>query len=119
MRTTVFVKNLRVQAAHGITETEKRTKRTFQVDISIECDSKATETDAIKDTVNYAVVADIAHSVLTGVARNTVEKVAAEIGGKVLTLSNQIAAVEVTVAKVPPPLSYEVEATGVTLRFTQ
>jgi dihydroneopterin aldolase len=52
---------------HGVFEQEKREGQTFTVDIEVTSDfSAAVKSDDVRDTVNYAELANIAHAAITG-----------------------------------------------------
>jgi dihydroneopterin aldolase len=64
---------------HGVFEQEKREGQTFSVDIEVTSDfSAAVKSDDVRDTVNYAELANIAHAAITGEPFDLIEKLARE-----------------------------------------
>ncbi|MGI9303976.1 MAG: dihydroneopterin aldolase [Gammaproteobacteria bacterium] len=54
----VFIRDLRVDAVIGIYEWEQRIRQTVRIDLEMGADvSRAAQTDAIEDTLNYKAVA--------------------------------------------------------------
>ena len=63
---------------HGVLESERVAGQNFSVDLILGID-RAGSRDSLADTVDYAVVAERAHAVLTGEAVDLIETVAERI----------------------------------------
>lgn len=99
---------------HGVSVAERTFPQPFSVDVRLHCDLRtAAETDDLGDTVDYAKVADIAAEVIEGPPVCLLETLAERIAQRVLLTSAKIAAVEVAVRKLRPPLDLPLQSVGV------
>ncbi|APT85497.1 dihydroneopterin aldolase [Corynebacterium aquilae] len=90
---------------HGVFEEEKRTGQPFIVDITCWLDSTpAAASDNVADTVHYGELAEMAHRIVTGPARDLIETVAAEIADTAMKEWPILHAVEVTIHKPLAPI---------------
>ena len=114
---TIEVRGLRVMARIGVTDAELETERALTVGIAIESSAnRATETDAIADTIDYSAVAALAAGICRAEPNRTLERLAARIAAGVLA-EHPAAAVEVEVEKPDPPMDESVEGVAVRLRL--
>ena len=89
---------------HGVFDSEKRDGQTFIVDIEVTTNfDSAIRSDDVRDTVNYAELAGIAHAAITGEPVNLIEKLADKIARECLDISG-IVSVSVTVHKPQAPI---------------
>jgi len=88
---------------HGVFEQEKREGQTFSVDIEVTSDFSAAKSDDVRDTVNYAELADIAHAAITGEPFDLIEKLADTIARECLDIAG-VTSVTVTVHKPNAPI---------------
>lgn len=89
---------------HGVFEHERREGQNFSVDLEIITDfAVAVSSDDVRDTVNYAQLADIAHAAIVGQPVNLIEKLADSIARDCLQIAG-VAAVTVTVHKPQAPI---------------
>jgi dihydroneopterin aldolase len=89
---------------HGVFDFEKRDGQTFIVDIEVETNfDSSVKSDDVRDTVNYAELANIAHAAMTGEPVNLIEKLADQIARECLDISG-IVSVSVTVHKPQAPI---------------
>ncbi len=96
---------IRGRGHHGVFPTERRDGQEFIVDISVHlASSSAAISDALADTVNYAVVADLVHERIIGEPVDLIETLAENIAAAVLSLSG-VSSVEVTVHKPQAPIT--------------
>jgi dihydroneopterin aldolase len=113
---TIRVRALRVMARIGITEAELEVERPLCIDIAIDsAANRATETDEIADTIDYAAVSDLAAGVARSEPHRTLERLAAKIADGVLAEFGA-SGVEVAVEKPDPPMPETVAGVSVTLR---
>ena len=113
---TIRVRDLQVAARIGITDAELAVERPLRIAIAIETESnRATETDEIADTVDYAAVATLAAELTRSQPHRTLERLAARIAAGVLE-GFAASAVEVEVEKPDPPMDESVAGVSARLR---
>ncbi len=113
MQTIIKLKNMRFFAYHGVLPQEKAIGNHFIVNIEFYADvSKSFETDNVNDTVNYASVYELAKAEMA-IPSDLIEHVAGRIFNKIKADFPQISALKVSVSKLNPPVSGEVEASEV------
>jgi dihydroneopterin aldolase len=101
----IMLAGIRGHGHHGVFPTERRDGQEFIVDISVHlASSSAAISDALADTVNYAVVADLVHERIIGEPVDLIETLAENIAAAVLSLSG-VSSVEVTVHKPQAPIT--------------
>ena len=89
---------------HGVLEHERQDGQTFLVDLEVVTNfDSAISSDDVRDTVNYAELAEIAHAAITGEPVNLIEKLANQIASDCLDIAGVIA-VTVTVHKPQAPI---------------
>ncbi|AYJ33623.1 dihydroneopterin aldolase [Corynebacterium xerosis] len=127
MADRIALTGLKVRGNHGVFDHEKRDGQDFSCDITLWLDfGAAAASDDLADTVDYGAVAQIAHDVIAGPARDLIETVAVEIAEKLLAADGAAAAaasrppllhaVEVTIHKPQAPISLEFGDVAVTAR---
>jgi dihydroneopterin aldolase len=90
---------------HGVFEHERREGQTFSVDLEVVTNfESAISSDDVRDTVNYAELAEIAHAAITGEPVNLIEKLANQIASDCLEIAG-VTAVTVTVHKPQAPIA--------------
>lgn len=98
---------------HGVFEKEKRDGQKFTVDIEVTSDfSAAVKSDDVRDTVNYAELAEIAYAAITGKPFDLIEKLADVIARECLDISG-VTSVMVTVHKPNAPIKVPFENVAV------
>ena len=101
----IMLAGIRGHGHHGVFPAERRDGQEFIVDIKVHLVSnKAAKSDALADTVNYAVVADMVHERIIGEPVDLIETLAENIAAAVLSLSG-VSRVEVTVHKPQAPIA--------------
>ena len=101
---------------HGVLEHERLEGQNFSVDLEVVTDfSSAISSDDVRDTVNYAELAAIAHTAIVGEPFNLVENLANCIARDCLDISG-VTSVTVTVHKPQAPI--EVPFTNVSVSRT-
>jgi hypothetical protein len=89
---------------HGVFDSEKRDGQIFLVDIEATTDfTTAINSDDVSDTVNYAVLAEIAHAAITGEPFNLIEKLADQIARDCFAVPG-VKKIKVTVHKPQAPI---------------
>jgi dihydroneopterin aldolase / 2-amino-4-hydroxy-6-hydroxymethyldihydropteridine diphosphokinase len=113
MSDKIFLKGVSGVGYHGVFEHEKREGQTFVVDVEVTSDfSAAVKSDDVRDTVNYAELADIAYEAITGQPFDLIEKLADVIARDCLDISG-VTAVTVTVHKPNAPIAVPFENVSV------
>jgi dihydroneopterin aldolase len=89
---------------HGVFEQERRAGQNFAVDLEVVTNfDSAISSDDVRDTVNYAELAEIAHAAIVGEPYNLIEKLANQIAHDCLDISG-VTSVTVTVHKPQAPI---------------
>ena len=113
MRTVVKLNNMHFYAYHGVLPHENVVGNRFVVNICIEVDvSAACQSDDIKDTINYAEVYYIVKAEMDTTAK-LLEHVAYRILRSIKAAFPKIAAIEVRLTKMHPPIIGDVESAEV------
>lgn len=113
---SIELRSLRVMARIGISDPELAIERPLKLDITIDSPAnRATETDAIADTIDYSAVAALAAGLCREQPHRTLERLAARIADALLERFGA-AAVEVEVSKPDPPMDESVDHVTVRLR---
>ena len=90
---------------HGVLEHERRDGQNFLVDLEVVTNfDSAISSDDVRDTVNYAELAEIAHAAIIGEPVNLIEKLANQIASDCLDIAG-VTAVTVTVHKPQAPIA--------------
>jgi dihydroneopterin aldolase len=103
---------MRYRARHGVLPQEKVEAQPFEVDVILHADlSRASETDALDDTVDYSALHELVGALVTGPSFDLVEGLAGAIARAVLgaTAPALVDAVEVRVRKPEAPLNGELD----------
>jgi dihydroneopterin aldolase len=101
---------------HGVFEAERANGQDFYVDVELEVDlTRASVSDDVKDTINYAEVTDLVVEEITTNPVSLIEKLAGRIAERIKVNFAQAARVTVTVHKPQAPVSAEVKDISVTI----
>ena len=108
MITTIRLEGAEFRTYHGCYDLEKKVGNRFVVDVCIEAEiGDAAERDDVTSTVNYLTVYELVREEM-GVVSNIIENVALRIADRIKASWDGILRVEVTVAKLAPPLGGKV-----------
>lgn len=100
---------------HGVLDSEKQSGQPFFVDITMFTDfQRASESDDVENTVNYAEVAELIRDVITGDSLDLIETLAENIAQAVLARF-PLEAVELTVHKPKAPIEVTFSDVSVTV----
>ena len=117
MESLIRLNKMKFHAFHGIMEQEKRVGNTFIVDLELILDlSKASETDDVSDTINYAEIYEIVKNEME-ISSNLLEHVAGRILRRIKKEFPVIKKLEICLAKVRPPMEGEVESAAIEMRI--
>ena len=105
---------------HGVYDHERINGQDFFVDVVLELSlSKASKSDALKDTVDYGRVCDIIIEAIAGPPSALIEKLAGDIGEELLKAFKPVKKVLVTVHKPGAPVDAQVLDIAVTVERTR
>lgn len=111
----ITLTGLRVFGRHGVLEQERIDGQDFLVDIVAWVDlADAADSDALKHTVHYGEMAELAARIVGGEPYNLIEALAGRIGDELLARW-ALRAVEVTVHKPGAPIPLEFADVAVTI----
>ena len=112
---SITLKGLRIPAHHGVTGAERAAGQTFVVDVMARLDLTAPgRTDDLSKTLDYGVLAEAIHRLVSSERWNLIETVAERVAD--LTLENELVTrVEVTVHKPEAPIRVPFEDVAVTI----
>lgn len=101
---------------HGVFEHERKEGQRFGVDVVLNLDlSQASLSDALSDTVDYGVIANLVEAIIVGEPFSLLEKLAGSIADKLLQQFSALEKVEVTVHKPQAPLTVKFQDVAVTV----
>jgi len=116
MADLIEIKGIKSFGYHGVLESEKITGQDFYVDVVLEVDlTRASATDDVSDTINYAEVTDLVVAEITGDRVSLIEKLASKIADRIKATYPQAATVSVTVHKPQAPVNAQVKDISVTI----
>ncbi len=116
MADLIEIKGIKSFGYHGVLESEKVTGQDFYVDVVLVVDlSRASVTDDVFDTINYAEVTDLVVREITGDPVSLIEKLAGNIADRIKATYPQAATVSVTVHKPQAPVNAQVKDISVTI----
>jgi len=108
---------MKFYAFHGVLEQEQRVGNIFIVDLKLYVDlSKASETDNLSDTINYAEVYKIV-KIEMDIPSKLLEHVAGRILRKIKKEFPVIEGIEICLAKERPPIEGEIESAAVVMKI--
>lgn len=114
-KSTILLENINIYAYHGVLPEEKKIGTNYIINIAIDADLwKATQSDDLKDTMNYAEISDIIHQEMA-ISSDLLEHVANRITQKVYEKFNQITNIKIKITKTAPPMRGEMDGASVVL----
>lgn len=115
MTSKILLENIKIYAFHGVLPEEKRIGNYFIINAEVHADLwKASETDDLADTVNYAEINEIIHAEMK-IPSQLLEHVAGRIIKKILGKFPKIEFVKIKITKTNPPMKGEMEGVSVEL----
>jgi dihydroneopterin aldolase len=101
---------------HGVFDSERANGQDFYVDVDLEVDlTRASVSDDVKDTINYAEVTDLVFEEITTNPVSLIEKLAGRIAERIKVTFAQASRVTITVHKPEAPVDAEVKDISVTI----
>ena len=112
---SIKLKNIRVYAYHGCLDEEGHIGSDYLVNLKVKADlTQASKTDSLADTVDYVLLQSIVRKEMAFRSK-LLEHVAERIMDSVLTKSEMVREVKVSVAKRNPPIGGDVAEVRVTM----
>ncbi len=119
-RGTVRLINAVFYAHHGVMKEEHRVGGRFEVDVAMDLDfADAAEADDLSRTVDYELVYQDVHRIVTQNKFYLIERLALLIAKAVLDRNHQVEQVEVTVRKSNPPVGGPCDRAEATYRLAR
>jgi dihydroneopterin aldolase len=116
MADLIEIKGIKSFGYHGVFESENIAGQDFFVDVLLELDlTRASATDDVSDTVNYAEITDLVVEEVTGDRVALIEKLAGRIADRIRSAYPQITAASITVHKPQAPVNAQVKDISVTI----
>lgn len=113
MTSKIILENLKIYAFHGVLPEEKIIGTTFILNVEVHADLwKATETDDLQDTINYAAINDILHAEMA-IPSQLLEHVIGRIFKKLQVSFPQITFIKIKLTKTNPPMRGEMDGVSV------
>jgi len=111
----ISLTGLQVLAKHGVLASEKENEQLFVVDVDLGLDlAEAGDSDDLSATVDYGVLAERIHHVVSDESHDLIETIAESVAAEVLS-DGRIETVRVTVHKPNAPIDRTFEDVSVTL----
>lgn len=111
----ISLNNIRVYAYHGCLEEESKIGSDYRVDLEVEANlQKAALTDILIDTVDYVHLQQIVKEQMQQPSK-LLEHVAQRIIQAILSEIVLVERVDITVAKINPPIGGDVESVAVSM----
>lgn len=108
----IIIDRIKAFGHHGVFEEEKKNGQDFYISIKMTL-KELTESDELKNTVNYAEVAEMAHCIATKGSYDLIETLASSIATAILMRYKVIKEVEVRVDKPNAPIPLEFDSVAV------
>src|SRR5258708_36459060 len=100
----IMIAGLRELGVHGVLPEEQSRPQPFEVDVELEVDlTRAGESDALDDTVDYAAVSEAVSRVVRSERHQLLERLATRIA-EVCRVDERVTGVAVTVRQLHPPV---------------
>lgn len=113
----IELRGLRLTAVVGVLPEERERAQPLEVDLDVHVDlAAAAASDRLEDTVDYGELCTRCARVATGAAPVLLERLAGLLADSVLDADPRIAAVDVAVRKLRPPVPHDLATSGVRVR---
>lgn len=118
MKSKILLENLKIYAVHGVLPEEKIIGNYFIVNAEIHADlEKATESDNLHDTINYAAINDIIHGEMK-IHSHLLEHVIGRIFKSLEAAFPQITFMKIRLTKTNPPMKGEMDGVSIEIEKT-
>lgn len=115
----IFLKDIQCYAYHGVAPQENLIGNEYTVNLKLKVDiTKASQTDEVEDTVNYAEVHNVVKTEMA-IPSKLLEHVGGRIVQKLFGKFPSIKEVELRLSKRNPPMGADIDAAGIELNCTR
>ncbi|APD06563.1 dihydroneopterin aldolase [Flavobacteriaceae bacterium UJ101] len=105
----LHLQNIKIFAYHGCMQVEEMIGSFYEVNLIVKADlSKVSNTDNIKDTVNYVELNKIIHEQMAIVSK-TIEHVGNRILNEIGKVLSDVKWAEISISKINPPVEGDME----------
>ena len=112
-KSRILIEDLKIFAKHGVLQEENVVGTYYLVNLEIEANIwKASQTDALEDTINYAEINEIIHQEMA-IPSKLLEHVIGRIFSKLEQNFPQIIAMKIKLTKVNPPMKGEMKGVSI------
>ncbi len=112
-KSRILIEDLKIFAKHGVIQEENVVGTYYLVNLEIEANIwKASQTDALEDTINYAEINEIIHQEMA-IPSKLLEHVIGRIFSKLEQNFPQIAAMKIKLTKTNPPMKGEMKGVSI------
>ncbi len=112
-KSRILIEDLKIFAKHGVIQEENVVGTYYLVNVEIEANIwKASQTDALEDTINYAEINEIIHQEMT-IPSKLLEHVIGRIFSKLEQKFPQITTMKIKLTKVSPPMRGEMKGVSI------
>ena len=112
-KSRILIEDLKIFAKHGVLQEENVVGTYYLVNLEIEANIwKASQTDDLEDTINYAEINDIIHQEMA-IPSKLLEHVIGRIFSKLEQNFPQITAMKIKLTKVNPPMKGEMKGVSI------
>lgn len=109
----IILDDLKIYAYHGVLEEETLTGTYYLLTLELHADiEKAVESDSLEDTINYAIINDIAHEEMK-IPSKLLEHVCGRILSKIHLEFPQVEFMKIKLTKTSPPMRGEMRGVSV------
>lgn len=116
--TYVFIKNLRLKAYHGVLPQEQRVGNDYVLNVKVGYPwYRASESDEIGDTLNYASLADVIEKEMKQPSM-LLEHVAGRIAKSIKEVFPEVSSIQLSIKKLAPPIHQDTDGCGVEIFMT-
>jgi dihydroneopterin aldolase len=110
----IELRGLRMTGRVGVLPAERAADQPLEIDLDLVVDlAAAGASDALADTVDYGAVCDAVVAAVRAGHVDLLERLASRIADTVLAVDPAIAAVDVAVRKLRPPVPHDLATSGV------
>ena len=112
-KSRILIEDLKIFAKHGVLQEENVVGTYYLVNLEIEANIwKASQTDALQDTINYAEINEIIHQEMA-ISSKLLEHVIGRILSKLEQNFPQITVMKIKLTKVNPPMKGEMKGVSI------
>ena len=112
----IELRGLRATGRVGVLPAEREADQPLELDLDLTVDlAAAAASDDLADTVDYGAVCDAAVAAVRAGHVDLLERLASRVVDAVLAVDGRIAAVDVVVRKLRPPVPHDLATSGVRL----